>query len=174
MPAAIRRPRARLIALLVLAVALTSAAGAWAARSPRSGAYRAKGAVTFTFKLTPGTCPLPPRNLSNPSARRGNEGKGLCWRSAAIVPVNPSCGADGHAISGLTADLNLFSGLRLAAGGLHVKSYAYGSGPKPIGYTELALTIHGATGTGFIRVTQPDGLNHPCDTGRLKFRVAHR
>ena len=168
-----RRRRARRISLLIVSLALACAGTAWAATAPRSGTYRTKGAVKFTFKLTPGTCYLPPKNLHNYKAGRGKSGRGLCFSSVASVPVSPSCGADGHAISGLTADLSLFDRLRLASGSVHVKAYSYGSDPKPIGYTELDITVHGSSGKGVSRVTDVDGLNNPCDTGQLKFTIRH-
>ena len=163
----------RRLSLLIAVLALTGVGTAWAATAPRSGSYRAKGAVKFAFKLTPGTCPLAPKNLHNPNARRGKEGHGLCFRTTANLPVNPACGADGHPISGLTADLSSFDGLRMASGTLHLKSYTYESSTKPFGSDELDLTIHGGKGSGFIDVKWTDGLGLPCDTGKLKFTVAH-
>lgn len=162
----------RHLTLLTIALVITGASAAVASAGPQAGKYRATGAATFAFRLAEGSCPLPPKNLTNFRARRGPIGRGLCFSSSNQVPVNPDCGADGHPISGETADVSLFTGLRLNHGFLHVKAYSYTSAPKPIGFTEISLSVKGSRATGFVRVTDVDGLGHPCDTGALRFSAS--
>lgn len=155
--------------LVVAIVAIGLATAAVAVASPQTGTYRATGAIRFRFSLSHGTCYLAPKNLTNFRARRGAYGSGFCFDSTSLPAVHPTC-PDGATISGETASLDLFERLRLAANGtLHVKAYAYESAPKPIGYTELNLTVKGAKATGFIRLTTQDGNGVTCDTGKLAF-----
>jgi uncharacterized low-complexity protein len=168
--------RASLLPALVAALAL-SAATAATAKAPTTGTYHATGSgIAFKFSLHKGKCPLPPKNLTNPQAKRGKVGRGLCFNSADDPPVQEPC-QGGGGISGETAIVSAFSRLRLSrSGALHVKAYSYASAPDPDGYTELSLKVSGSHASGFVRqttTTSANGSPATCDTGKLSFS-AHK
>ena len=151
--------------LILTAAAVLVLTGVAVAAAPATGTYRATGKVHFVFTLTHGTCFLP-RPVSKPNAPRGKVGTGLCLSSTSAAAVSPDCGVDGHAISGETADISLFDHLRVTARGLIARTNAN------VGYIELELTPKGRGFTGYVRVTDQDGLGHACDTGKLTFTAA--
>jgi hypothetical protein len=143
-------------AVAVVGLMLTLAGVAFAG-APQAGKYTARGAIKFTFRLKPGHCYLPAKNLKNYKAKRGKYGKGLCFTSSN-APV-----------SGLTAAIASFGGLRLPGNGvLHAKAYTYGgSSPAPVYYTELDLKVRGSRASGYVRQTFDQGGT--CDSGKLAF-----
>jgi hypothetical protein len=162
----------RLLAAGVV-ISLVLAASALAAGTPKAGAYKATGHLSFHFRLTRGFCYLAPRNLQNPRAPRGRGGQGLCFSSVTTAPLHITC-TGGGAIQGLAIDFSLFDRLRLTnERTLHVKAYTYESGPKPIGFFELNLGFSGSRATGFVRATDQiggaSGATSNCDTGKLAF-----
>jgi hypothetical protein len=154
-------------AVTLVGLMLTLAAVAFAG-APKAGKYSAKGSIKFTFRLTPGHCYLPPKNLKNYKAKRGKYGKGLCFTSNSEPPVHVKC-PNNATVSGLTASIDSFGGLRLSGSGvLHLKAYAYGgASAAPVYYTELDLKVSGSRASGFVRQTFDDGGT--CQSGKLTF-----
>ncbi len=160
-----RRGTAGAVAVVGLMLMLAAVAFAGA---PKAGKYTARGAIKFTFRLTPGHCYLPPKNLKNYKAKRGKYGKGLCFTSSSEPPVHVKCPNNGT-VSGLTALIESFGGLRLPGNGVfHVKAYTYGgASAAPVYYTELDLKVRGSHASGYVRQTFDDGGT--CDSGKLAF-----
>jgi hypothetical protein len=154
-------------AVAVVGLTLTLAAVAFAG-APKAGKYTARGAIKFTFRLTPGHCYLPPKNLKNYKARRGKYGKGLCFTSNSEPPVHVKC-PNNATVGGLTAGILSFGGLRLPGNGvLHLKAYTYsGASAAPVYYTEIDLKVRGSRASGYVRQTFDDGGT--CDSGKLAF-----
>jgi len=165
----------RIPVVLITVVALGSTAGAATAKAPATGTYHAGGGITFKFKLHKGKCPLPPKNLTNPKAKRGKVGKGICFSSFDDPPVNMNCPQG--SLTGEQAVVSAMSGLRLTkSGSLHVKAYTYTSAPDPVGFTELSLKVTGSRVRGFVRQVDsiyPNGAPVRCDSGKLSF-TAHK
>jgi hypothetical protein len=157
------RRRRGFAVLVALGVVLAVAAAASAA--PKTGSFKATGAIRFTFRITKGRCYGAPKNLSNPNARRGKAAKGFCFSSTSSPKVHLSC------ISGEEAAIDEMSGLRLSSSGtLHLRAYSYYGGNITAGFTELDLKVHGASASGFVRVSWVDAAGSPsCETGELAF-----
>jgi hypothetical protein len=167
--------RASLLLALVVALAL-SAATAATAKAPTAGTFHASGSgIAFKFSLHKGKCPLPPKNLTNPQAKRGKVARGLCFNSADDPPVNMACPQG--SLAGEQALVSSFSRLRLSkSGSIHVKAYGYTSAPDPVSFTELSVKVSGGKASGFVRVSDtiyPNGTPTICDSGKLSF-TAHK
>jgi hypothetical protein len=156
------------VAAVVAVIGLMLTLAAVALAAPKAGRYSAKGSIKFTFQLKSGHCYLPAKNLKNYKAKRGKYGKGLCFTSSSEPPVHVKC-PNNATVSGLTAAIASFGGLRLSGNGvLHAKAYTYGgSSAAPVYYTELDLTLRGSRASGYVRQTFDDGGT--CDSGKLAF-----
>src|SRR3954452_1794440 len=158
--------RAAAVALVVLVVV----AGVAVAAGPSTGSWKASGTVSFPFTLKKGTCPLPPKNLKRPKARRGKVGRGVCYASSAEPPIAMVC-PGGSSITGQVFQADLFEGLRIPSNGVfHLRSYAYTSDPDPVGFDEIDLVFRGRRASGFVRVTDtayPNGQQVTCDSGKI-------
>jgi hypothetical protein len=153
----------------VLLAGLALAAAAFAA--PKAGSYSATGSTSFTFQLKKGKCVVPanPNDANAPGSKRQ---KGLCFNSNSEPAITMTCPA-GYSITGETLPLEEFGGLRLPnSGTLDAKIFATGAGPND--YSELDLSVHGKTASGFLHIsaTVGDGTII-CDSGQLSFTAKH-
>jgi hypothetical protein len=158
----------RLMVATLGVVAVVLSAAPIVEASPKKGSFKAKGAISFAFKITKATCVVPPKNLANPKAVHGKRKKGFCFNSpVSFKPVKMTC-PNGASLTGETADMNLFSGLRLSsAGSLHLRAYATG---QPAIFTELDLMVRGAHASGYVIVNDQAGAVS-CTSGKLAFKA---
>lgn len=164
-----RRWRLR-VAALVAALGVVLAGAAVAGAAPKTGSFKATGAIRFAFKIAKGRCEGAPKNLSNSKAPGGKAENGFCFSSLSTPTVHLSC------ITGEIAAIDELSNLRLSRNGtLHVRAYSYYGGNILAGFTELDLAVHGAKASGFVRVSWVDASGSPpCETAKLTFTAKRR